>query len=75
LVSCCHQLVHNKLFKNKMRTKVHLGISLGPSRNQLSGRASSWQKHHIPIVHWTQSAHSKHSKENRCFKLGIAIGG
>jgi hypothetical protein len=21
-----------------MRTKVHLGISLGPSRNQLSGR-------------------------------------
>jgi hypothetical protein len=38
LVSCCHQLVHNKLFKNKMRTKVHLGISLGPSKNQLSGR-------------------------------------
>jgi hypothetical protein len=41
LVSCCHQLVHNKLFKNKMRTKVHLGISLGPSRNQLSGRAGA----------------------------------
>jgi hypothetical protein len=28
LVSCCHQLVQNKLFKNKMRTKVHLALGL-----------------------------------------------
>jgi hypothetical protein len=50
LVSCCHQLVHNKLFKNKMRTKVHLGISLGPSKNQLSGRGGSAEEHYFKKV-------------------------
>jgi hypothetical protein len=50
LVSCCHQLVHNKLFKNKMRTKVHLGISLGPSRNQLSGRVGITFSTLTPVI-------------------------